>query len=382
MTEKILDLSDVISVSILGAPANLALPNINTAALFTKENKPEGWDEDQEHEVYTSASAVTEDFGSDSAPSKMAVAFFSQQPNPIGSGGYLLVVPRTQESGPVYEDVEDAIDRVKDFAYFFGVLVDEEFNGLEAKFLTLTAAVQAMDKVLFVASSNDADIAASGLFDDVRTASKTHTRCLFHSETPFEFAAAYAARALSTDFAGSLTVQTLHMKTLATISPDPVMDETTKTLAYNAGVECYVNIGGLPGLFTSGKNKFWDQVYNAFWLKFAIQTECFNFVRGTNTKIPQTEQGIDGLKNVVRRVLAQGVSNGYLAPGLWTSPDTFGDPESLVRNIADVGWYVYSTPLKAQIQADRDLRKAPLIQVAAKEAGAVHSANIQVNINS
>ena len=383
MTET-LDLSNVINISILAAPQTLGTPNINTAAHISKEAKPAGWTPTQEFAIYTNATGVATDFGSSSAAAAIAAAFFAQNPNPLSTGGYLAIVVR--ETGPL-ESIEDAIKRVINKVFFFGVLIDEEMSAEVPAFEALTSFIQTIDKVFFYTSSDQADYAPGGLLDDLRTAGKTHSRGLFYGEqvpvanTPWLFSAAYAGRALSTNFAGSLTTTTLHLKQLATIVPDATIDQTQLLAAGVAGVDIYVNIASIPALFTSGENAFFDQVYNELWFKFALQTAGFNYLAGTNTKIPQTESGMEGLKNVYRNVCQQGVENGFMAPGSWTSPDVFGNPEDLIRSVDDIGFYVFSIPVVKQLQADREARLAPLVQIAIKAAGAIHKSNVIVNVN-
>lgn len=380
---SILDLSNVINVSILSAPSLLGSPNINTAALFSKES-PSGWDVGQAYAIYTNASAVATDFGSGSNAFKIATAFFAQQPNPIGSGGYLVIVPRLQS--PSLETTEAAIIRTIGLVYYFGILIDEEMNGgLAATFATLAAYVQTIDKMFFYASSSTADFQSGGIEYNVQQAGQTHTRCFYYNDgvaidTPC-FAAAYAGRGLSTDFSGVNTTQTMHLKAITNFVADPTMTQTLLEQAVAAGVDTYVSIAGIPSVFTSGENRFFDEVYNEFWIKFALETAGFNYLRETSTKIPQTEAGIEGLKNEYRKVCDQGVANGFLAPGTWTSPDVFGDPASLIRCIEGIGYYVWSLPIAQQSTEDRDARKAPLIQIAIKTAGAVQSSNVIVNVN-
>jgi hypothetical protein len=90
---------------------------------------------------------------------------------------------------------------------------------------------------------------------------------------------------------------------------------------------------------------------------------------------------MDGLKGVYRAVLNQGVTNGVLAPGAWNSPVTFGNPQLLLQSVASIGYYVYSQKISAQAQAARAARQAPLVQIAVKMAGAIHSSNVIVNVN-
>jgi hypothetical protein len=70
-----------------------------------------------------------------------------------------------------------------------------------------------------------------------------------------------------------------------------------------------------------------------------------------------------------------------LSAGLtWNSAETFGNPEDLRRNITDVGYYIYSQPIAQQLQAQREARIAPLVQIAIKLAGAIHSSDVLVVI--
>ena len=92
---------------------------------------------------------------------------------------------------------------------------------------------------------------------------------------------------------------------------------------------------------------------------------------------------MDGLKAVYANILNQFVTNGYIGTGLtWNSSQTFGDPATFKRNITNKGYYIYSTPIALQSQEDRASRIAPLVQMAAKEAGALHSSDVIVTIEA
>jgi hypothetical protein len=261
-----LNLSNVINVSVLGAPAGLGAPNINTLALFTSETPSPVFSGD--YKVYTNPTAVATDFGSDSEAFAQATAIFSQVPNILSTGGYLVIIPLGAA-----ETVKDAIIRTIDQVYYFGILVDQAIS--EEVFTVLAAYVQCIDKMLFYGSNTTADIESAGMLDDVRTANQTHVRCLYSTlgaDDARILAAAYAARGLSTDFAGSNTTQTLHLKSLAGISPDTGIDQTALTKTIAAGVDVYVSIAGVSGVFSSGGNGFFDEIYNELWFKFALQT--------------------------------------------------------------------------------------------------------------
>lgn len=378
MANPTLDLSNVIQITVSGTPSNLGLPNINTAALFSTET-PSNY-AGAAYKIYTNVNDVITDFGSASKAAAIAAAFFAQQPNPLGTGGYLTIIPLTSGGA---EAIDAAIARTINTVYYFGVLVDQVIAS--GPFATLATYMQSVDKMFFYCSALKADFAPGGLLDLVRQASETHTRGLYYStgvaiDSP-RMAGAYAGRALSTNFAAANSTQTMHLKSLAGIVVDATVGQTDLTAAGVAGVDVYVSIAGVASLFTSGQNGFFDEIYNELWFKFALQTAGYNYLRNTSTKIPQTEAGIEGLKNEFRKICEQARSNTFIGAGTWTASQTFGDPASLIRNVADIGYYVYSTPLSQQSTADRQARKAPTIQIAIKAAGAVHSSSVIVQVN-
>ena len=375
MSESVLDLINIISVSLQSAPSGLGLPILNRVALFSGETP--SWN--TTYKEYVSASPVATDFGTNSKAYKLATAFFSQQPNPLNTGGSLVIIPLVGGT----EDLVTALNRVEGVVFFGGVIIDKKLTGQQLS--DFSTAMQAVDKLFIYASDDKADFAPGGALDLVRQGAKTHTRCLYYNDgTAIDtqaMAAAYAARAMSTDFTGSRTTQTMNLKALATVTPDGTIQQTDKDAADTAGVDVYASIAGVASVVSSGNNGFFDEVYNELALKLDLETAGFNYLRQTNTKVPQTEEGMEGLKNEYRKVLQQYVGNGFLAPGAWTSPDTFGDGEALVRSIKDIGYYVYSQPVAQQLNADRQARKAPLIQMAIKAAGAIHKSSVIVEVN-
>ena len=144
------------------------------------------------------------------------------------------------------------------------------------------------------------------------------------------------------------------------------------------GVDLYTDIEGLPKVISNSGlvGEYFDQLINRLWFTQTVKVEVFNTLAGTNSKIPQTEAGMNSLKNAVRGVCERAVNNGFLAPGKWNSADKFGNIEDFVRNIADNGYYIYSSPIADQSQTEREARKAPVMQMAGKEAGAIHSADL------
>ena len=194
-------------------------------------------------------------------------------------------------------------------------------------------------------------------------------------------AAAYASRLLGTNLEGSKTAITMQFKNLTTINPDENITSTVLASCVAAGVDTYVDIAGIPMVYSAGTNKFADEVYNQIWLVNSLKVAAFNCLQGVANKVPQTEDGMNLFKHTLKLVLQQAVINGFVAPGTWTSATTFGNQDDFISNILQYGYYIYSAPIGLQSSADRVARKSPLVQIACKEAGAIHSASILVYLN-
>lgn len=276
------------------------------------------------------------------------------------------------------ERVKDAILRTLGLGYF-GIILNEVLTG--AELLEVARMIQSMDKMLFVGSDDADAYATAGDFLGIKNAGLTHTRCLFYSKSEADallFAAGYAGRALSVNFDGSRTAHTMHLKEIAGLVADNLTQSQLDAIG-RAGVDCYADFG-VPKVFTSGGNQYFDQVYTRLAFKLRLQVAGFNYLAQTGTKIPQTEEGLSGLKGAYRKVCERFVENGTFSPGEWTDSTTFGDPETHRRNIEGFGFYVYAGAIAQQSATQRAARIAPPIYIAAKDSGAIHSSDVLVYV--
>lgn len=373
-----INISHVINVGVAAPQKGLSAYNTSNLLLLSSETPAESFGTDG-YKIYRGYSDLAADFGTSSKTAELGAVIFSQTPNILSGGGYLVVVPLLED-----ETLAAAFTRAKGLVNFFGIISDKQFE--EADILAAATAVQASDNrnLLGIVASDEAAVApTTGICDKIRAANLSKTRCLYYgnSDTANSFLAAYFSRALSVDFNGSNTTQTMHLKDLSGVEPDASMTENLLAKCQAAGADVYASIEGVAKVFTSGANDFFDNVYNLQWFTGALQVAYFNTLAKTATKVSQTEAGMSLLKSNMAQVCIQAVTNGYAAPGVWTRPDTFGDPEDLKRNIEDFGWFIYSLPVTQQLQAQREERIAPLTQIALKQAGAFHSGNVMVYIN-
>lgn len=281
------------------------------------------------------------------------------------------------------ETIAEAVTRTEGLVQYFGLMGTDIYA--QADLLAVAAVIQAMNKIGFFVSDDPTSVDPGGDLDLLRSGGLTHSRGLFYGGTitdPLVMQASYAGRALSTNFNGSNTTQTMHLKDLISVQPDDSMTQTLLNSCMTAGADSYPSIQGVPKVFCSGENDFFDNVYNLQWFVGALQISGFNYLAQTSTKIPQTENGMDGLKGAYRQVCEQGVTNQFLAPGTWTNPVTFGNQADLLQNVDQRGYYIYSVPVSQQSPASRAARQAPLVQIAAKYAGAIHSSTVIVNVNA
>lgn len=288
----------------------------------------------------------------------------------------------------VGETYGETIARTQGMVQYFGIMPTFTLAVIgQTDMLAAAAITLPLNIIGAFASYNSADIEPGGKIDLLQSGSFNNSRGLYYGDSSNSglnallMMASYMGLALSVNFSGSNTTMTMHLKTLRGVQPDPTMTQTILNLAQAAGADCYVSIQGDPCVFTSGANKFFDQQYNLEWFVGALGVAGFNYLAQSATKVPQTESGMDGLKGAYGTVCEQAVTNQYVAPGSWTSSTTFGNQLLFLQNIAQFGYYIYSTPISKQLAADRQSRISPLCQIAIKEAGAIQKSDVLVYVN-
>lgn len=213
----------------------------------------------------------------------------------------------------------------------------------------------------------------------VTLASQSNFRMLFSKAGNRKLAISYMARTHTVNFNGERTAITLHLKTMNVPAEEYSQTEIDK--AKRVGLDIYTTIKDVPCILTSGSNDFVDNVYNLMAYVDAVQTDSFNVLKTTPTKVPQTYYGVDQLEDCAEKTTRGFVRAGVFNPGTWTLPDFFGDRDMFLRNIEQNGYYVLAGDLADQSTADRQERKSPVLQIAVKNAGAIHSEDIIINFN-
>ncbi|MCK1783443.1 DUF3383 domain-containing protein [Pseudomonas sp. TNT11] len=200
----------------------------------------------------------------------------------------------------------------------------------------------------------------------------------FSSSSPYA-AASIFGRAFTVNFQGNNTTITLKFKQEPGVTAESLASSQAKALkAKNCNV--FVNYDNDTAIIQEGvmcNGYFFDEVHGLDWLQNDLQTAVWNLFY-TNGKVSQTNPGINRIVTTLDSRAEQGVTNGLLAPGQWNGPNVgaLSTGQYLTK-----GYYTYAPSVDTQSQADREARKSPPPQMAVKLAGAVHFADVIVNVN-
>jgi len=259
-------------------------------------------------------------------------------------------------------------------ACFIEKLLDNEISGLA----TWGKANAVIIYGVF-SGANYLQVSTTNPVWQLKLASGSNFRALYSKVGNRKLAASYMARTHTVNFSAENSAMTMQLKELSV--PAESYTQTELDSAKRVGLDLYTTVKDTPCVFTSHANDFVDNVYNLIAFIDAVQTDMFNLLKSTATKIPQTESGVKTLVDQAEKTTAGFVRAGVFAPGTWSSPDTFGDVEVFKRSIEQSGFYWLAGSLAEQSQAEREERKSPVLQGAVKNAGAIHSVDMIINFN-
>ena len=252
-----------------------------------------------------------------------------------------------------------------------------------ADFLAVAGFIQgAAPSRIFGVTSADQTILQSAVTTDLASQMQAlgYSRTFVqYSSTSLYAAAAIFGNAFTVNFQGSRTTITLKFKPEAGVAPE-TLSESQAAAALSKNCNIFVNYNNSTSILQNGtmsSGAFFDEIHGADWLQNDVQTAVYNLLLQF-PKVPQTDAGVNLILATVESRLAQAVANGFVAPGVWTASGFGG---LVTGQTLSKGYYTYAPPVATQSAADRGARKAPAIQAAIKLAGAIHTANIQINVN-
>jgi hypothetical protein len=206
-----------------------------------------------------------------------------------------------------------------------------------------------------------------------------HTAVQYSSSSPYAGASLFARQA-SVNFLANNSTITLMYKAEPGITAES-LTETQASALKTKNCNVFVNYNNSTAIIQWGvcsSGQYIDTIVGCDWLQNNVQIAVFNLLYTSTTKVPQTDAGVNQILTTVEACLAQAVVNGLVSPGVWTGP-AFGaiiSGQTLTK-----GYYAYAPPISTQTAAARAARAAPAIQCAVKLGGAIHTANVMINVN-
>jgi hypothetical protein len=261
-----------------------------------------------------------------------------------------------------------------------GAVFIDNPTDLESKALATWAAANSVLMYDVFDSADNLEVATDNVVWDIKLSGLTEYRMMYSKTGNRKLATGVMARQHTVDFDAENSAMTMHLKEIAGVAAEEY-SQTEITKAKRVGLDIYTTIKDVSVVLTSGANDFADNVYNLIAYVDSVQTDTFNLLKTSATKIPQTVRGVKQVTDCIEKTTRQFVRAGAFAPGTWTLTDFFGDIDVFNRNIETFGFYVKAGELSDQSTADRQSRKSPTVQVAVKNAGAIHSVDIIINFN-
>lgn len=381
-----------------GAPVNVTAINLSAvttlqgvaAAIEAGTNFPAGvlvtW-----NPTYSRFEFVSTNTGAASAVSFLTAAGTGTDLTPLlkgrvsDSGAYVFVGAAAETAAAAAAVLENMIGQMFYALVVLGLIPGANGTADSDALIALADFIEAANTkhLLGVTTQEGGAITAVSTTDfpyRAKAANLLRTITQYSSTNPYAVTS-LLARILSVDYEGSGTAITLKFKQEPTVIAENLTASQADALD---GKNCnvFVAYNNDTAIIEEGQvasGEYIDTVTGTDWLAITTQRDVFNALYTTNTKVPQTDEGMALLKAVVEKRCAQGVENGLLAPGVWNS-NGFGNLAT--GDYLQKGYYVYSAPLSTQATADRAKRMAMPIQVAAKLAGAIHSVDVTINVNN
>lgn len=375
-----LPVSNVVNVDVIMSPAAAIGRNFGALLILgSSEVIPVS----ERIRLYSAVEDIGTDFGVASEEYKAATVFFSQSPAPtqVYIGRWAKTIEVAETGTP--ETLLQAVNAVLQFTNWYGLGIADSDALIDADVLSVATAIESASvSRIFAVTTQDSETlvteTTTDLASKLKAGSYGRTFCQYSSSSKYAALSAFG-RAFTVNFNGNNTTITLKFK------QEPTVTYETLTISQAAAIDAkdanvfvyYANDTAIIQQGVMSNGDFFDERHGLDWLQNFVQTNLFNLLYTSTTKIPQTEAGVTRLLTNVEQSMDQSVSNGLVAPGIWN-----GGPIGQVSSgdTLTKGYYVYAAPLATQAQSDREARKAPLIQVACKLAGAIHFADVQINV--
>mgnify|MGYP002507165440 CR=1 FL=1 len=373
-------IEQIIPVTTRISPAGLSTANFSSAMLFAANSElPSGFTEDTVR-TYYSASSLAADFATTTETYKAGAKFLGSTP----------AVPLLRVYATNDEDTDITATLVKAFNsnYWYWTMFTQDVLASEADVLAIASWCE--DNGIMFPNSQTGTAATAirdpavtnDICSQLNTLGYRHAFTVAHATDPYAAYALIKHPAVVNYSADNSTIDTEYK-----LSPGVAAEDLTDT-AYNAMVtkRCgFYSKLDLQGSEDAGRwvNTWSHSVYGES-ITDIVDTDAFinalrvglhNTVVNQTTKLPQTPVGQEALIGSAKRTGRQFVSNRYLGPRNYTSPDT-----GLEAYTEGFEVLTKATDILNLSDSDRAARKSAPIRMRIFKAGSIRIVEVTVDV--
>jgi hypothetical protein len=376
-----LDASQIINIVTRISPQGLANANFGLAMLFAPEAElPVGFNVNT-FRTYTSLTDLEVDFASTTETYLAAQRFLQMTPTPQ----QIQVFARSNVTDS--DTIIETLDIAANLTWWYWTFFTNDVYNVEADVSLIADWLDANGRYSFNCSTA-ADIRdpadATDIASVLTASGQRHISTFSHATDP------YAGHALAAWFASvnySIPGSTItgEFKKLPGVTAEDLtgteyaaMQQVTKKAVFYTIVDLQgsSDLGRVINSWShSSFGEYIDDVVNLDAFVNALRVALFNAVANQTTKAPQTPAYQQLLITETENIGEQYIENGYLGPRIWTNPDT-----GLEENVT--GYVVLTKPedILSLSDSDRADRKAAPMRIRIFRAGAVHAADVTVDV--
>lgn len=364
-----LPLNDVVDVSVVVGPVSNVRTNFNLGLIIGKSTVISTTDRVK---VYQKTDDMLADGWAGTEPEFLAAQkYFSQTPRP---SKVAIGVQGTSETA--VQAVTAC--RQKNTEWYPCTVCGAE----KADIIAVANYIESADPVsTYFYTTGDSDVLGnvSGNVMQTLKSNSIHRSLGQYSTKDDNAVVAIMGYAMGANNQGANSSYTLANKKEVGVEPE-ALTSTQATAIKNLNGNIYVNRGSVYNLFEPGKmadGTFFDEVLGLDMLTNNIQVAVVNALT-SESKIAQTDAGMDKLLNYITAPLETARTIGFIAPGVW---NTTGILSLNTGDTLPLGYLILADSIASQSQADREARKSPPIYIPCKLAGAIQYVNIGVYVN-
>lgn len=373
---------NIIPITTRISPAGLSTANFGSAMLFAAATElPSGFAANTTR-TYQSVASLAEDFAATTETYKAGAKWLGSTPS--------VRALQVWGSDATDTSITQTLTKAFNLNWWYWTFLTAPVYAVEAS--VLAAAQFAEDNnIMFVNNQTGAsatEIRDPSVTDDIAT--QLTTLGYRHVFTVAHATDAYAGIALAKHFAAvnySATNSTItgEFKKSPGVAAEDLSDTAYNTMKLATKKAVFYTQLDLQGSTDSGRwintithstyGEFIDDVVNLDAFINNLRVGVYNSLANQTTKLAQTPVGQAVLLGAARTVCEQFIANNYLGPRNYTNPDSGLEDYT-------VGYEILTKPedILDLSDADRAARKSAPIQLRVFKAGAIHIAEITVDV--